>query len=397
MKAFAKEYQRGRKKDKGAIFDGFVEATGYQRRYAARLLRHSGRRVWVGRGVVVEADIRCRVPRRRRIDDGEVQRALKEIWQLLDYLCGNRLVAALEPTLIALERHSELKLSGEVREELLRISAGTIERLLAPEKRKLRLRQRGGTKPGTLLRHQVAVRTFADWDEARPGFVGYARYDTPAEVELLNQLYEQLRLCVNFFLPSQKLQEKVRRGSRVAKRYSPARTPYQRVLESVENLGQLEATTESAIPTTEPSSAAPGDRSVAGKTVGSDGEKAKRSGTVHRPYHYGSHLRYFLVEATNPLLGTFLLEATGRRSDPIAPLAPSSPIGPTGPFLGMKRGESWWGDPDFRHIAWHTDLESGGLGQAVVQTDEWQTRRLLVGSCSPIPHRRAKPCHLRRL
>ncbi len=111
VKAFAKEYQRGRKKDKGAIFDGFVEATGYQRRYAARLLRHSGRRVWFGRGVVVEADIRCRVPRRRRIDDGEMQRALKEIWQLLDYLCGKRLVAALEPTLIALERHGELKLS----------------------------------------------------------------------------------------------------------------------------------------------------------------------------------------------------------------------------------------------------------------------------------------------
>ncbi len=81
------------------------------------------RRVWFGRGVE-EADIRCRVPRRRRIDDGEVQRALKEIWQLLDYLCGKRLVAALEPTLIALERHGELKLRGEVREELLRISAG---------------------------------------------------------------------------------------------------------------------------------------------------------------------------------------------------------------------------------------------------------------------------------
>ena len=53
VKAFAKEYQRGRKKDKGAIFDGFAEATGYQRRYAARLLRHSGRRVWFGRGVEV--------------------------------------------------------------------------------------------------------------------------------------------------------------------------------------------------------------------------------------------------------------------------------------------------------------------------------------------------------
>lgn len=141
VEAFAKEYQRGRKKDKGAILDGFVEATGYQSRYAERLLRHSGRRVWVGRGVVVEADVRCRIPRRRRIYDGEVKRALEEIWQLLDYLCGKRLVAALEPTLLVLERHGELKLSGEVREKLLRISAATIDRLLAPEKRKLRLRQ----------------------------------------------------------------------------------------------------------------------------------------------------------------------------------------------------------------------------------------------------------------
>ena len=55
--------------------------------------------------------------------------------------------------------------------KLLSISAATIDRLLAPEKKKLRLRQRGGTKPGTLLRHQVAVRTFGDWDDARPGFV----------------------------------------------------------------------------------------------------------------------------------------------------------------------------------------------------------------------------------
>ena len=61
--------------------------------------------------------------------------------------------------------------------------------------------------------------------------VGYGRYDTEVEVELLNQLYEQLRLYVNFFLPSQKLKEKTRRGSRVQKRYHKARTPYRRVLD----------------------------------------------------------------------------------------------------------------------------------------------------------------------
>ena len=344
VKAFASEYQRGSKKEKGTIFDTFVETTGYQRRYAAQLLRLQGRRGALGKGVWVEADVGDR-RRRKRIYDEEVKRALKRIGQMLDYLCGKRLVAALEPTLAALEKHQEWQPSAEVGRKLLSISAATIDRLLAPEKKKLRLRQRGGTKPGTLLRHQVAVRTFADWDDARPGFVevdlvahegdrargdyaqtldltdvstgwtelaavpnkaqvwvfeaiqqlrqgrpfalvgldsdngsefinnqrwryceqeqltmtrsrphrkndncfveqknysvvrryvGYARYDTPGELALLNQLYEQLRLYVNFFLPSQKLEQKVRRGSRVSKRYSPAKTPYQRVLESTE-------------------------------------------------------------------------------------------------------------------------------------------------------------------
>jgi hypothetical protein len=62
--------------------------------------------------------------------------------------------------------------------------------------------------------------------------VGYGRYDTEVELQLLNQLYEYLRLYVNFFLPSQKLLQKTRRGSRVHKRYDRARTPYRRVLDS---------------------------------------------------------------------------------------------------------------------------------------------------------------------
>ena len=52
-KAFAKEYRKASKKEKGAILDRFVEATDYQRRYAARLLRHQGRRLRMGGAVVV--------------------------------------------------------------------------------------------------------------------------------------------------------------------------------------------------------------------------------------------------------------------------------------------------------------------------------------------------------
>lgn len=346
VKAFAGEYRKGGKKEKGAILERFVKASGYVRRYAARLLRNQGRRVVLRPGVLVQGDVTIRVRRRRRRIYGEdVKRELKRIWEILDYLCGKRLAAALPATLEALERHGELKIRPEVREKLLSVSGATIDRMLAPEKKKLRLKARSGTKPGTLLKQQVAVRTFADWDEARPGFVevdlvaheggqahgdyaqtldltdvstgwtelaavpnkaqvwvfealkrvrqqlpfpllgldsdngsefinnhlwrycrqeqitftrsrpfrkndncfveqknysvvrryvGYARYDREAEVQLLEELYERVRVYVNFFLPSQKLKEKVRRGSRVHKRYHRAQTPYQRVLASKE-------------------------------------------------------------------------------------------------------------------------------------------------------------------
>jgi hypothetical protein len=172
VKAFAAEYRKGRKKEKGGILDRFVEAAGYARRYAARLLRNHGRRVVVGPGVQVEGviDLKGR-RRRRRIYGEEVRREVRRLWEMLDYLCGKRLAAALPGTLEALERHGEPVPCPEVRRQLLAVSAATIDRMPAPEKRKLRLKGRSGTKPGTLLRRQVAVRTFADWEEARAGFV----------------------------------------------------------------------------------------------------------------------------------------------------------------------------------------------------------------------------------
>ncbi len=64
--------------------------------------------------------------------------------------------------------------------------------------------------------------------------VGYGRYDTQAQVDQLNRLYVQYRVFVNFFLPVMKLQEKVRGGSRVQKKYDAPQTPYVRLLASPE-------------------------------------------------------------------------------------------------------------------------------------------------------------------
>ena len=60
--------------------------------------------------------------------------------------------------------------------------------------------------------------------------VGYVRYDTPEAVALLNELYDRLRLMVNFVRPCAKLIEKTRHGSQVRRRYDRPQTPYQRVL-----------------------------------------------------------------------------------------------------------------------------------------------------------------------
>jgi len=172
VKAFAKGYRKAGKKEKGQILDRFVEATGYQRRYAARVLRGQGWRIGVGKGVVLVGDQEARVRRSRpRVYGREEEKALRRIWEMLDYLSGKRLAPALPRVIQALERHGELNLSEQVKGKLLRISAATIDRLLSAEKRRLQIRGRGATKPGTLLRHQVPIRTYEEWDEARPGFV----------------------------------------------------------------------------------------------------------------------------------------------------------------------------------------------------------------------------------
>lgn len=68
-----------------------------------------------------------------------------------------------------------------------------------------------------------------NWSVVRRA-VGYWRYDSPEQLELLDRLYVRLHLYVNFFLPVVKLQEKVRFGSKVKRKYDDPQTPYARVL-----------------------------------------------------------------------------------------------------------------------------------------------------------------------
>ena len=69
----------------------------------------------------------------------------------------------------ALERFGHLNLAPEARTLLLSISPATVDRLLFPE-RQAGGSTRGSTRPGSLLKKQIRVRTFADWNEVAPGF-----------------------------------------------------------------------------------------------------------------------------------------------------------------------------------------------------------------------------------
>jgi hypothetical protein len=164
-------YRQGSKKVKRQMLDEFCETTGYSRGYARFVLRNHGRQVWLRGKRVVVGDARQRQQRLKpRYYDEQVVQALIKLWRLLNYLCGKRLVAIMPELIAKLEQFGELRLTPLTKEKLLRISAASIDRLLQPERRKQQLRRRSHTKPGTLLKHQIPIRTFAEWDEAQPGF-----------------------------------------------------------------------------------------------------------------------------------------------------------------------------------------------------------------------------------
>jgi hypothetical protein len=95
---------------------------------------------------------------------------LKRLWQLSNGLCAKRLVPFLPEFIQALERHQEICLSPEVREKLLTISPATADRVLKVLRNGEVLRGRSTTKPGTLLREQIRIRTKFAWDEQKPGY-----------------------------------------------------------------------------------------------------------------------------------------------------------------------------------------------------------------------------------
>jgi hypothetical protein len=146
-------------REKTAILDQFVAATGYDRKYAIRLLKQPT--------PVITKEIRR--PRQRRYGR-EVQEALIVVWAAANCICTKRLLPFLPALVESLERHGHLAVTDEVRRQLLTLSPATADRILSALRPRDKQRGLTTTRSGTFLKHQVPVRTFADWDDVRPGF-----------------------------------------------------------------------------------------------------------------------------------------------------------------------------------------------------------------------------------
>jgi hypothetical protein len=176
-KELKKRYNRASKKKKTIMLDEFCAVTGYNRCYASWILKFKKDKVlgYVKTGgktikFVAEDKKKRGKKGRPRIYTHDVFLALKKIWAIFDLICGKRLSPFMAEAVRKLKKHGEIEITPEVEDKLKTISASTIDRLLKKEKDKMSLgKGRSGTRPGTLLKKSIPIRTFSDWDDKKPG------------------------------------------------------------------------------------------------------------------------------------------------------------------------------------------------------------------------------------
>jgi len=154
----APQYRQASASQKRTLLEAFIATTGYVPKYARWLLNHAD-------------EVQQTHGRSQLLKYGpEVQHALFLAWHAANRICAKRLIPFLPTLLEALERHEHLHLTEECRRQLLAMSAATADRLLSSQ-RKLGQRGISTTRAGTLLKQQIPIRTFEEWNETQPGFL----------------------------------------------------------------------------------------------------------------------------------------------------------------------------------------------------------------------------------
>jgi len=152
-------YQQASRSDKHRLLDEMVAVTGLHRKAAIRLLRREPR----------ETSARPRGGRPRRYG-AAVAAAAEVLWQASGRIGAHRLHPFVPELLDRLTQCGELSLAPTVDKLVRQASRPTLARLLGPARASYPRRRAATTHPSTWLKQQIPIRTFADWDDARPGF-----------------------------------------------------------------------------------------------------------------------------------------------------------------------------------------------------------------------------------
>ncbi len=157
--ALKPRYLKASKEEKSKMLDEFTQVTGLHRKSAIRLLNRVSR-----------LNTRNRRGRKRRYGS-EMAEALKAVWEASDRLCSKRLKPFIPEMVRVLRRHAEQRIDASLETELCQISPSTIDRLLRPCRKPGGRKPISTTRPGSLLKSAIPIRTFADWEEDRRGFM----------------------------------------------------------------------------------------------------------------------------------------------------------------------------------------------------------------------------------
>ena len=163
----ATRYQQAGKRGKTRILDELCANTGWHRSHARKALK----------AALAPRIMSARSPRPVKYGE-DVIAALTICWTVLGMPAGKRLAPMLTELVAVLRHFRELVISDETAALLVSMSAATIDRRLADERARYKIKGRVGTKPGSLIRSQIPVRTWAQWDDAVPGFVEIDRVDS---------------------------------------------------------------------------------------------------------------------------------------------------------------------------------------------------------------------------
>ena len=155
LNAIYNRYHKVSKKLKHLILDEFCATTGLNRKYVIRRLSE-------------DPSTRRREARRRKCAYGsQVISVLASVWEASGYPCSERLKALLALWMPWIKER--FRIDSVLEGQLVSISARQIDRRLKERKTQIRKRIYGRTKPGTLLKHHIPIRT-DNWDVKTPGW-----------------------------------------------------------------------------------------------------------------------------------------------------------------------------------------------------------------------------------